>query len=64
MSDLLEFLKARCYRKGRFRLASGAMSDHYIDIRMASTSSEGAHLIGEALYEETVHLAADAIGGP
>ena len=50
--------------EGRFRLASEAMSDHYIDIRKASVSSVGADLIGEALYEETVHLMADAIGGP
>lgn len=60
---LLELLKERSFRRGAFRLASGAVSDHYIDGRMSAVYSEGAFLIGEALYERTRELAIQAIGG-
>ena len=60
---LLRFLQQRCFRRGEFRLASGAVSDYYIDGRMAEVFSESAHLIGEVLYERTKDLGLDALGG-
>ena len=67
MSDneerLLELLKKRSFQRGQFRLASGETSDYYIDGKMTTVCSEGAHLIGEVLYEWTKALDIDAIGG-
>src|SRR5579871_3845157 len=60
---LFQLLQERCFQRGTFRLASGAMSDYYIDGRMAEVFSESAHLIGEVLYERTQGLAFDALGG-
>jgi orotate phosphoribosyltransferase len=60
---LLELLKARSFKHGHFRLASGGTSDYFIDGKMTEVYSEGAYLIGEVLYEMTKDLAIDAIGG-
>jgi orotate phosphoribosyltransferase len=67
MSDtekrLLRVLTERSFKKGEFRLASGGVSNYYIDGRMTAVNSEGAYLIGEVLYERTRDLGIDAIGG-
>lgn len=60
---LLEVLKERSFKRGHFRLASGGTSDYYIDGKMTEIHPEGAHLIGEAIYERTKDLDIDAIGG-
>jgi orotate phosphoribosyltransferase len=60
---LLELLKERSFRRGRFRLASGETSDYFIDGKMTAVHSEGAHLIGEVLYEWTKDADIGAIGG-
>jgi orotate phosphoribosyltransferase len=62
-TQLLELLKERSFKRGTFRLASGDVSDYYIDGKMTQVFSEAAHLIGETLYERTKDLAFDAIGG-
>jgi orotate phosphoribosyltransferase len=61
--QLFQLLKDRSFKRGSFRLASGATSDYYIDGKMSEVYSEAAHLIGEVLYERTKDLAIDAIGG-
>src|ERR1700730_17913152 len=60
---LLQLLQDRSFKRGAFRLASGGMSDYYIDGKMTEVFSEAAHLIGEVLYERTRDLRIDAIGG-
>jgi orotate phosphoribosyltransferase len=64
---LLELLKKRSFRRAepgqQFRLASGEMSEYFIDGKMTAVSSEGAALIGEVLYEWTKDARLDAIGG-
>jgi orotate phosphoribosyltransferase len=60
---LLELLKKRSFKRGQFRLASGATSDYFIDGKMTEVYSEGAYLIGEVLYELTKDLDIEAIGG-
>jgi len=60
---LLELLKKRSFQRGHYRLASGEMSDYFIDGKMTAVCSEGAYLIGEVLYERTKDLEIDAIGG-
>src|ERR1700722_19363872 len=64
-TQLLELLKTRSfkYKRGGFRLASGDVSDYYIDGKMTEVFSEAAALIGEILYERTKDLEIDAIGG-
>jgi orotate phosphoribosyltransferase len=62
-AQLLQLLKERSFRRGAFRLASGAVSDYYIDVRMTAVFSQAAHLIGEVLYERTKDLNVQAVGG-
>ena len=62
-TQLLQLLKERSFKRGAFRLASGDVSDYYIDGRMTAVFSEGAHLVGETLYERTKDLNIDAMGG-
>src|SRR5690242_10543622 len=62
--QLLEILKGRSFKRGKFRLASGGVSDYYIDGKMTEVYSEAVPLIGEVLYERTKDLKdIDAIGG-
>lgn len=60
---LLDLLKERSFRRGEFRLASGATSSYFIDGKRTAVHSEGAFLIGEVLYERTKDLDFDAIDG-
>ena len=48
---LLEILAERSVRFGRFTLASGAISPHYVDVRKTSLDPEGATLIGRLLFD-------------
>jgi orotate phosphoribosyltransferase len=61
--QLLQLLKERSFQLGSFRLASGGVSSYYIDGKMTAVCSKGAYLIGEVLYQHTVDLPIDAIGG-
>lgn len=60
---LLEVLRERSFKRGTFKLASGDISNYYIDGRMSVVFSTSAHLIGEVLYERTRDLGIEAIGG-
>ena len=62
-TQLLQILTERSFQRGTFRLASGGVSDYYIDGRMSAVFSEAAYLIGEVIYERTKDLDIDAIGG-
>jgi orotate phosphoribosyltransferase len=62
-SQLLDLLKTRSFRRGTFQLASGDVSDYYIDGRTTAVFSAGAWLIGECIFERTKDLGIDAIGG-
>ncbi len=62
-TQLLQLLKDRSFKRGEFRLASGGMSNYYIDGKMTEVFSEAVPLIGEVLYERTQSLPIDAIGG-
>ena len=61
--QLLALIKERAFQRGSFKLASGAMSDYYIDGKMVQVFSHAAHLIGEVIYERTRNLDIAAIGG-
>ena len=50
-AQLLQLLKDRSFKRGTFQLASGDVSDYYIDGRTSAVFSEGAWLIGECIFE-------------
>jgi orotate phosphoribosyltransferase len=49
---LLELLAARAYRRGRFTLASGRSSEHYVNCKPVSLSGPGLALLGGLLLEQ------------
>ena len=51
MPRLLEFLRARSYRAGRVRLASGRESDFFIDVKQTALLAEGHALLGARLLD-------------
>ncbi|MFN5194504.1 MAG: orotate phosphoribosyltransferase [Cyanobacteriota bacterium] len=59
---LLQLLAERAYRHGRFTLASGRVSDHYVNCKPVSLSGEGLALLG-ALMLEQVESGATAVAG-
>lgn len=63
---LKELLIQLSYEKKPVTLASGRRSDFYIDVKQTSLNPEGAHLLGEALFEEIrgSFPAAQGVGGP
>lgn len=61
---LLEIIKRKSLLRGQFKLASGIMSDYYLDLKPTTFDAEGAHLVAEIIYgmledEQDV----EAIGG-
>ena len=48
---LLNLLKEKAYKKGKFILTSGKESDFYIDCRPVTLHPEGAYLVGKLLFE-------------
>jgi orotate phosphoribosyltransferase len=62
---LLEIIKQKSLLKGgRYKLASGAWSDYYLDMKPATFDPEGASLIAEIVFSMLRHDPdIDAIGG-
>lgn len=46
-----------------FKLASGAISDTYIDCKKTTLTAEGAYLIGNIIFDKISHLNVKKIGG-
>lgn len=65
LERLVELVHDLAFRVGKFRLASGAESDFYVDVRMVATHPEGAALIGDLLLGRIAALSPRpaAIGG-
>ncbi|MEM7246422.1 MAG: orotate phosphoribosyltransferase [Acidobacteriota bacterium] len=63
---LLELLKEEAVLKGRFELASGKISDQYLDGRRVTLHPEGAILCAEMLLDriDELGLEPDCVGGP
>jgi orotate phosphoribosyltransferase len=62
---LVRLLSQRSVRRGRFTLASGRESTHYVDARLTTMSPEGLAVIGP-LALQTIrerNWAVDAVGG-
>jgi len=62
-SDLAAFVRERAVLRGTFTLASGRVSDYYIDGKQITYSPIGLRLIAEAIRAELSDLPVDAIGG-
>jgi orotate phosphoribosyltransferase len=48
---LLEIIKEKSLLKGRFKLASGAMSDYYLDMKPTTFDPEGANLVADIVHD-------------
>ena len=46
-----------------FKLASGSISDTYIDCKKTTLTAEGAYLIGNIFFDKISHLKVNKIGG-
>jgi orotate phosphoribosyltransferase len=61
---LLEIIKQKSFLKGTFKLASGATSNYYLDMKPTMFDPEGANLIADIVYELLRHeFDIDSIGG-
>lgn len=63
-NELKQLITERALRRGRFTLASGQTSDHYLDLRRVTVSSRGNYLLGRLLHAMTQDRGLEAIGGP
>ena len=63
--SLVQLLAQKSVRKGRFTLASGKISDIYIDVRMTSMSPEGLSQIGPLALQaiRSTGWSIDSVGG-
>jgi orotate phosphoribosyltransferase len=64
-ASLIELLKGKSVRYGEFTLASGKISDLYIDARLTTMSPEGLALIGPLVLATVRRMKwnADSMGG-
>jgi orotate phosphoribosyltransferase len=62
-SRLVEILRERSVRHGRFTLASGAESDLYVDARQTTLSPEGAAVIADLILDR-LQPGVTGVGGP
>ncbi len=60
---LRELIRTRAFAFGDFTLASGQKSTYYINSKKILFYSEAVALLGEAIWEQTHDLEAQAIGG-
>ena len=61
---LLEIIKQKSLLRGQFKLASGAISDYYLDLKPTTFDPEGAALVAEIIYSMLAeHTDVDSIGG-
>jgi len=61
--ELFELLKTESFKKGQFQLASGALSDYYLDCRLTTLNGRGAYLLGYLLTDLLKDFDLDAVGG-
>jgi len=60
---LLEIVRAKAYKEGRFVLASGKVSDYYLDCRLVTLDPEGLFLFARLIVNELRDADVAAVGG-
>lgn len=60
---LAEVIRTRSYRRGKFKLASGAESEFYFNLKPTMMSPQGAFLCGQALLGKIWPESVDYVGG-
>jgi len=61
--QLRDVIRQRSYRRGKFRLASGAESEFYFNLKPTMMSPEGAYLSARALLGKIRGENVDTVGG-
>ena len=61
--QLRDVIRQRSYRRGKFKLASGAESEFYFNLKPTMMSPEGAYLSARALLEKIRGENIDYVGG-
>jgi len=62
-SELLELIRSRSFRFGKFTLSSGAESDLYFNLKPTMMDPRGAHLSARAFLTRILAEGVDYIGG-
>jgi len=60
---LLELIRARSFRRGKFKLVSGAESDRYFNLKPTMMDPQGAFLAARAFIDRIVPEGVDYVGG-
>ena len=60
---LIDVIKERSYRRGKFKLASGAESEFYFNLKPTMMAPKGAYLSAQALLTRIRSEMVDYIGG-
>ena len=60
---LLELIRRDAFKTGEFTRASGAKSNYYIDGRLLTLSSDGAHVLARVILAMTEGEKIDTVGG-
>ena len=63
LEALRQLLLEKSYEKKQVTLASGRVSDFYVDCRQVTLHGEGARLVGRVIFER-IREGVDAVGGP
>ena len=63
MQDLVDVIKQRSYRRGKFKLASGAESEFYFNLKPTMMNPKGAYLCARALLHQIRSEKVDFVGG-
>lgn len=62
-AKLLEAIRAKAFKTGRFTLASGEKSSYYINLKEVTLDAVGALLVGRAVHDAVKDWGAEAVGG-
>lgn len=62
-AQLRDGLNRFALKKGRFVLASGAVSDYYVNVKEICLRGEYLRLVGQLLWQMIKNSGADAVGG-
>jgi orotate phosphoribosyltransferase len=60
---LIELVRELALQTGQFKLASGKMSNYYLDCRKVTLDSRGANLIADGMLQLMGERLPDAVGG-